>query len=449
MSSRPRPARPPRRSSARPGPRRQQSLPAHAVLCTTAARSGRAGSEAATPAMPRSASTASTQPRAGRLGHLRPPLRPRAGARRMCGRWSSALSSGERELCRCSTCTGARRRQPLARRPPPRAGRARHCRAAPGAAATHRFICKTRRGRQAFSFPLVSVAAARRGDDVSLVQRGWRTSRARSTRPDPLAGLPGNPQSAWKRTVLATLVERSRSALSAPDVRVSGGRDRQDVGDVGSRGPAGAVLVRLPGSSIPARPLQISHGPRALRRIRSASGTASTFASWAALSARPSPLCSGIRIQRTASPSRCTGGSWPAAAGGPVNASGPFGAGELGSGPLLRIARAVVPSRPTQLRLVGVSETRRRGGEEEGARQAAVRVVGRERMCGGHSGAVRSIRSTTLQSEVSSEARRHRVRSAPPARPQVGDARVRDDQPHVRVAWTRAGEVVDGSPRPP
>jgi hypothetical protein len=30
---------------------------------------------------------------------------------------------------------------------------------------------------------------------------------------DALAGLPGNPQSAWKRDVLATLVERALSAV--------------------------------------------------------------------------------------------------------------------------------------------------------------------------------------------------------------------------------------------
>ena len=67
--------------------------------------------------------------------------------------------------------------------------------------------------RQAFSFPLVSVAAARRGDDVSLVAAGVANIPRALDPADPLAGLPGNPQSAWKRTVLATLVERARAQL--------------------------------------------------------------------------------------------------------------------------------------------------------------------------------------------------------------------------------------------
>ena len=67
--------------------------------------------------------------------------------------------------------------------------------------------------RQAFSFPLVSVAAARRGEDVRLVAAGVANIPRELDPADPLAGLPGNPQSAWKRDVLATLVERARAAL--------------------------------------------------------------------------------------------------------------------------------------------------------------------------------------------------------------------------------------------
>jgi xanthine dehydrogenase YagS FAD-binding subunit len=68
--------------------------------------------------------------------------------------------------------------------------------------------------RQAFSFPLVSVAAARRGDVLTLVAAGV-ANIPRSLNPaDPLAGLPGHPQSAWKRKVLQTLVERATSAVA-------------------------------------------------------------------------------------------------------------------------------------------------------------------------------------------------------------------------------------------
>ncbi len=67
--------------------------------------------------------------------------------------------------------------------------------------------------RQAFSFPLVSVAAARRGDAVTLVAAGVANVPRALDPADPLVGLPGHPQSAWKRKVLATLVERASAAL--------------------------------------------------------------------------------------------------------------------------------------------------------------------------------------------------------------------------------------------
>jgi xanthine dehydrogenase YagS FAD-binding subunit len=67
--------------------------------------------------------------------------------------------------------------------------------------------------RQAFSFPLVSVAAARRGSDIRLVAAGVANIPRELDPADPLAGLPGNPQSAWKRDVLATLVERAVAAV--------------------------------------------------------------------------------------------------------------------------------------------------------------------------------------------------------------------------------------------
>jgi xanthine dehydrogenase YagS FAD-binding subunit len=68
--------------------------------------------------------------------------------------------------------------------------------------------------RQAFSFPLVSVAAARRSDALTVVAAGVANIPWALDVTDPLAGLPGHPQSAWKRRVLATLVERAAVAVS-------------------------------------------------------------------------------------------------------------------------------------------------------------------------------------------------------------------------------------------
>ena len=67
--------------------------------------------------------------------------------------------------------------------------------------------------RAAFSFPLVSVAAARRGDDVRLVAAGIANVPRALDPDDPLAGLPGNPQTAWKRTLLTTLADRAFAAV--------------------------------------------------------------------------------------------------------------------------------------------------------------------------------------------------------------------------------------------
>ena len=67
--------------------------------------------------------------------------------------------------------------------------------------------------RQAFSFPLVSVAAARRGTERTVVAAGVATIPRALDPAEPLAGLPGHPQSAWKRTLLAALVERALARL--------------------------------------------------------------------------------------------------------------------------------------------------------------------------------------------------------------------------------------------
>ncbi len=63
--------------------------------------------------------------------------------------------------------------------------------------------------RQAFSFPLVSVAAARHGASLTLAAAGIANIPRVLDPADPLAGLPGHPQSAWKRQVLGTLAERA------------------------------------------------------------------------------------------------------------------------------------------------------------------------------------------------------------------------------------------------
>jgi xanthine dehydrogenase YagS FAD-binding subunit len=68
--------------------------------------------------------------------------------------------------------------------------------------------------RAAFSFPLVSVAAARRGDEVRLAAAGIANVPRALDPADPLADLPGNPQSAWKRRALGTLVERALASLA-------------------------------------------------------------------------------------------------------------------------------------------------------------------------------------------------------------------------------------------
>jgi xanthine dehydrogenase YagS FAD-binding subunit len=68
--------------------------------------------------------------------------------------------------------------------------------------------------RAAFSFPLVSVAAARHGGEVRLVASGVANVPRALDASDPTAGLPGNPQTAWKRTALATLAERALAAVT-------------------------------------------------------------------------------------------------------------------------------------------------------------------------------------------------------------------------------------------
>jgi CO/xanthine dehydrogenase FAD-binding subunit len=63
--------------------------------------------------------------------------------------------------------------------------------------------------RAAFSFPLVAVAAARRGAETLVVAAGVANLPRGLDPDDPLAGLKGSPQTAWKRRAVQTLVERA------------------------------------------------------------------------------------------------------------------------------------------------------------------------------------------------------------------------------------------------
>jgi CO/xanthine dehydrogenase FAD-binding subunit len=67
--------------------------------------------------------------------------------------------------------------------------------------------------REAFSFPLVAVAAARNDAGVRAAAAGVANIPVALDVAEPLAGLDGNPQSAWKRTALAALVGRAVAAV--------------------------------------------------------------------------------------------------------------------------------------------------------------------------------------------------------------------------------------------
>jgi xanthine dehydrogenase YagS FAD-binding subunit len=67
--------------------------------------------------------------------------------------------------------------------------------------------------RQAFTFPLVSLAAAKAGS-TSVVASGIANIPRKIDPRDPLADLPGNPQSMWKRQVLQTLCDRALTELN-------------------------------------------------------------------------------------------------------------------------------------------------------------------------------------------------------------------------------------------
>jgi CO/xanthine dehydrogenase FAD-binding subunit len=67
--------------------------------------------------------------------------------------------------------------------------------------------------RQAFSFPLTGVAAARRGSALRLVACGIANIPRELDPGDPLRDLPGNPQSAWKRDLLLALTRRALDTI--------------------------------------------------------------------------------------------------------------------------------------------------------------------------------------------------------------------------------------------
>ena len=171
---------------------------------TTAARSGTAGSAAATPATRRSATTASTtSSRATASRPTRPISRPRS--RPAARPWSCAPGTA-RARCRCSSSIATRPRTTARCSPSRRASSSPPCGcpALPtrlptsASASAPRSASRSSRWRR-------RDAATRSGSSPPALP----TSRASSIPQDPLAGLPGNPQTGWKRTLLATLVERA------------------------------------------------------------------------------------------------------------------------------------------------------------------------------------------------------------------------------------------------
>jgi xanthine dehydrogenase YagS FAD-binding subunit len=70
--------------------------------------------------------------------------------------------------------------------------------------------------RHAWSFALAGVAAARSGDEVRLAAIGIANVPRLLDPADPLAGLPGLEQTAWKRRLLTGLAELAIERVTAP-----------------------------------------------------------------------------------------------------------------------------------------------------------------------------------------------------------------------------------------
>ena len=200
-------ARPPRRCCGTSGRSAATSASTRAAG-TTAARSGTAGSAAARPATRRLATTAATTSSRATASRRTPPTsRPRSphpgatGRDPLGGRRPRGTSAG--------ALPPADGRQPLA--PDARAGRARRRRQPPGRTRRVRVraLGRTRR-------VLVPARLGRGGEtgaEIRLVAAGVANVPRELDPGDPLAGLPGNPQTTCKRRALETLVERATAAL--------------------------------------------------------------------------------------------------------------------------------------------------------------------------------------------------------------------------------------------
>ena len=71
--------------------------------------------------------------------------------------------------------------------------------------------------RHAWSFALAGVAAARTGDEVRLAAIGVSNTPRLLDPADPLAGLPGLEQTAWKRRLLTGLVDLAVERVTSAD----------------------------------------------------------------------------------------------------------------------------------------------------------------------------------------------------------------------------------------
>ena len=189
--------------------RRRQPLPAHALLVLPRASSGTAGSAAATPATRRSATTASTTSQPGDCISAHPSdLAPALAA---CGAIGARRGpDGVRELPLLELYRRPTEDEPVAARRSRRASSSTAVRLpAPPAASAYERAGE----RQAFSFALVGVAAARGGDGrapgrggVANVPRRARPGTTRSPACPATRRAPGS----------ATCSRRSSNAPGRP-----------------------------------------------------------------------------------------------------------------------------------------------------------------------------------------------------------------------------------------
>ena len=175
-------------------------------------------------------------------------------------------------------------------------------------------------------------------------------------------------------------------------------------------------------------------------RIRSASGTPSMLASWAALRpGRARRPCRAGASRAAASPSRCRSGCAPAAAGAmislaPSPPTAPAAAHRLRS--LRRLAEHAA-----NVGLVEVRQPRRAKRKQERVRQAAVRIVRREQDLLGSDLPHQVDEVEDAPHRGVEEHSRHVCEVArEPA--EVGDAGVGDDQPDTGIALDEGCEVV-------